>query len=102
MEDADMKTLLVVTMPDGSLWTVPVRVIARHRAKHYAGDFGGDVYRSMEEDTIPLFTRSENQIMNWARHNMNWSMVEHHAYKNSSPEPDFQEGWASGEMKVLP
>jgi hypothetical protein len=41
-----MKRLMTITMPDGSKWGVPVDMIARDRAKHYAHEFGGDVERS--------------------------------------------------------
>ena len=97
-----MKSRLQVTMPDGSVWTVPVGVIAHHRAKHYAEEFGGDVARSLKEDTIPLFTENHYAVMDWARNNMNWSDVASSAWQRESPKPDFQEGWVNGEMKVLP
>jgi aspartate/methionine/tyrosine aminotransferase len=31
-----MKRLMTITMPDGSKWGVPVEMIARNRAEHYA------------------------------------------------------------------
>ena len=54
-----MKSILdknyIVTMPDGSQWSVPVVVIATNRAASYADEFDGDTARSLEEDTHPLF-----------------------------------------------
>jgi hypothetical protein len=42
-------------MPDGSEWAYSVMDIARNRAEHYADEYGGDVERSLAEDTLPLF-----------------------------------------------
>ncbi len=57
-----MKLIMTVTMPDGSKFGVPVAMIARNRAEHYAHEFGGDVERSLAEDTVPMFdaTTSKN------------------------------------------
>ena len=60
-------------MQDGSVWAVPVDVIARNRAEHYAKEFDGDVERSLAEDTIPLFDADNYEIEDWASNNMLWS-----------------------------
>lgn len=92
---------LVVTMPDGSEWAVPVEVIARHRAAHYASEYEGDVERSLREDTWFLFEDDEFNVEDWAANNMDWSDVEEHARKVADHEaPDFQEGWVNGESEV--
>lgn len=104
MSAADKK--LRVTMPDGSKWDVPVMAIARNRAANYAREFGGDVERSLAEDTLPLFDESEYDIRDWAAGNMNWSDVEAVAVRVPNwPEPltarDFQDGWNSGEREIV-
>jgi len=63
---------LIVTMPNGEQWSVPVHVIAFDRAHHYAHEFDDDVVRSAEEDTWPLFESDQYQIEDWAANNMNW------------------------------
>ena len=94
--------MLTIEMPDGSKWGVPVEVIARNRAAHYAHEFGGDVERSMAEDTMPLFESDDYEVGDWAANNMNWSDVETQAKKlQSVPDPDFQEGWVNGEKSVI-
>jgi hypothetical protein len=45
---------LHITMPDSSVWAVPVQLIATP-AEYYAKEFGGDLYRNLAEDTLPLF-----------------------------------------------
>jgi len=98
---------LRVTMPDGSKWDVPVTVIARHRAEHYATDedFGGDVEKSLKEDTIPLFECDDYDITDWAANNMNWEDVVENAVKFSDQDPmsdeNFQEGWVNGEKEIV-
>lgn len=54
-----MNRIMTVQMRDGSIWAVPVSVIARDRAKHYASEFDGDIERSLAEDTLPLFKDSD-------------------------------------------
>ena len=94
--------MLTIEMPDGSKWGVPVEVIARNRAAHYAHEFGGDVERSMAEDTMPLFESDDYEVEDWAANNMNWSDVEKQAKKlQAAPVPDFQEAWVNGEKAVI-
>jgi len=93
-----MHKYMTVKMPDGSLWGVPVEIIARNRAEHYASEFGGDVERSLVEDTVPLFEGDDYTIQDWAVNNMNWSDFNGHQVKLAgAPEPDFQMAWLSGE-----
>lgn len=93
---------LSVRMPDNSLWHVPVEVIARNRAQHYAHEFGDDVEKSLAEDTIPLFTESSYDIEDWAANNMNWSDVLGQAFKvETEEEVDYQEGWINGDKEIV-
>ena len=93
--------MLTTKQPDGSVWGVPVELIARDRAKHYAHEFGGDIERSLREDTWPCFA-DEFEIADWAQNNMNWSDVQSSAKCiTSAPEPDFQEGWMNGDKHII-
>jgi len=91
-----MYTMMTVEMQDGSTWGVPVAMIARNRAAHYANEFGGDIERSLAEDTIPLFEHP-GEILDWAVNNMNWSDFDGRQVKvTDAPAPDFQDAWMSG------
>lgn len=93
--------VLVVTMPNGSEWAIPLEVIARNRAEHYADEFDGDVRRSLDEDTMPLFESSPYDVADWASGNMDWEDVAAVAFEHSpAPPVDFQEGWVNGEKRV--
>ena len=93
-----MHKLMTVKMPDGSKWGVPVEMIARNRAAHYASEFNGDIECSLAEDTLPLFEQSDYAIEDWAKNEMNWSDFDGHQVKVSdAPPPDFQDAWMSGE-----
>jgi hypothetical protein len=92
-----MHKLMTIEMPDGSVWGVPVDIIARSRATHYASEFDGDIERSLAEDTLPLFAVDTYEIEDWAKNNMNWSDFDGHQVKVSdAPAPDFQEAWMNG------
>ena len=96
--------VLRVTMPDGQKWDVPVEVIARNRAAHYASEFGDEVERSLKEDTLLLFDGEGGayEIEDWAANNMNWDEVEEHATLAMAQDAvDFQEGWVNGEKEIL-
>lgn len=92
-----MHKFMTIEMPDGSVWGVPVDMIARHRAAHYASEFGGDVERSLTEDTLPMFESDEYEIQDWAANQMNWSDFDGHQVKiKDAPPPDFQQAWMNG------
>ena len=92
---------LRITMPDNSVWDIPVMVIAEDRAAYYSHEYGGDIHKSLKEDTLPLFESDEYHIRDWASNSMNWSDVKDVAKMISSPEIDYQEGWMNGDYEVI-
>jgi len=90
-----------VTMPDGSQYDVPVDAIAKNRAEHYKDEFGGNLKRSLDEDTMPLFESDDYEIEDWAQNNMNWSEVKDIAVKVCDGDVDFDEGWVNGEKEIV-
>jgi len=96
-----MTKMLTCVMADGSKWGVPVEMIARDRATHYASEFGGDVERSLAEDTLPLFEEDDYEIADWAVNNMNWSDFDGHQVKlEDAITPDFASDWLHGAREV--
>lgn len=94
--------MLTCVMADGTKWGVPVDMIARDRAAHYASEFGGDVDRSLAEDTLPAFEEDEYEIQDWAVNNMNWSDFDGHQVKiEDAVTPDFNGDWLHGDKKVV-
>lgn len=90
---------MTMKVSDGSTWGVPVMMIARSRAAHYAKEFDGDIDRSLAEDTIPLFNDDDYNIEDWAVNNMNWSDFDGYQVKLSEGDVsnDFQESWLEEE-----
>ena len=94
---------LVIKMPDGSEWAIPIHFIAQHRSNYYAitnGECDGDIQRHLREKTIPLFESNSFEIEDWAANNINWSEISRYATQIKAPETDFQEGWVNGEKEV--
>lgn len=91
---------ILIRQADRSVLAVPVIEIARHRAEHYKGEFGDDLTRSLDEDTLPLFTESRFDIRDWAANNMDWSDVKKSAvsYKPapSLTDADMDAAWVVG------
>lgn len=94
-------TTLKVTMPDGSVWAVPVSVIAQNRAQYYSTKRKEPLAASLAE-TNEVFADTHEEIIDWASNNMNWSDVEADAKQISpSTPPDMQDGWTNGEKEVV-
>jgi len=95
--------VLRVTMPDGSKWDVPADAVARNRAKHYADTkTHGASWQARFDDEYAYTMDEDDELVDWAKNNMNWSDVEVVAVRSAVPaDVDFEEGWANGEMKVV-
>lgn len=95
--------VLTVKQTDGSVFAVPVEIIARHRAACYAPrEFAGDIERSLAEDTLPLFAEDDYAVEDWAANNMNWCDVQTHAFKiKDADPPNHQEAWVRNEKNVI-
>lgn len=93
---------LEVTMPDDSVWSVPVEIIATHRAQQRISENDGSFARSLQDDTNALFNSDSFEIEDWASNNMNWDDVKTFAVKVDSGEcVDYQKGWVNGDKEVV-
>ena len=92
---------LYVELQDGSIWSIPVAVIAQHRAEYFRDEFGGEIERSLNEDTIPLFEYDDYEVKSWAKHSMNWSDVVDHAMEIEGSKLDYEDGWSNGHMEIV-
>lgn len=86
------KAWMVVDMPDGSRWRVPVQAIVDSRDFHYL---------HQREDTVGHIRSGEldsDNIADWACGDMNWYDVEDYAVQvpTDPATTDFQEGWVNG------
>lgn len=92
-----MHKLMTIEFQDGSKWGVPVELIALHRAHHYMSEFDGNLERSLNEDTLPLFESDDYEIHDWAANNMNWKDFDgHQVFLCDAPPIAFEDGWING------
>lgn len=88
--------MLRVTMPDGSQWDVPVRLVVANRLAYYKRRAAMD-----DDDLNP----NDYEIRDWSSANMNWSDVSAYAVKVKDrpalTAADFQEGWVNGERTIV-
>jgi hypothetical protein len=91
-----------LSMPNGEVWKVPIRIIAMDRARAYSSEYEGSVERSLHEDTLPLFNAQGFEIEDWAKNNMDWSDVETHAIREveADREKERVDGWSDGEVEI--
>lgn len=97
---------LRVTMPDGSKWDVPARLIAEPRARYYAeidaGAKSGDQFDRLYEHEMAYTLGDNSELIDWAENNMNWEDVSHAALRVSDPpDNDYQEGWCNGDKEII-
>jgi hypothetical protein len=97
-----MARFLQVSMPDAD-YLVPIEVIARHRAAHYAFDYDGDIERSLAEETLPLFEESPYDATDWATNSMSWSDVKDHAsmMPRKATPVDYETAWVNCAKRVV-
>lgn len=96
------KKHLLIDMPDGLTYGIPIEIIARNRAENYKDEFNNDVTESLLQDTLPLFD-DYSEIRDWAANNMNWKDVKIHAItlKKKTLDDEFEDAWCNGEWKVV-
>lgn len=103
--DSILARIYTIEMSDGSIWGVPVWVIAKHRAEYFAKEYNGDVVKSLDLDTVPLFDSDDGltEIREWACSEMVWDDVKEHAEKlfETAPVVDFQRDWMFAESTAL-
>ena len=80
--------VLRVTMPDGSKWDVPLRLIARDQAAYY-------------KTTIDEELKNENALLDWAPNNMDWSDVAEWAKRVDGATINYQDGWVNGDKEIV-
>lgn len=95
--DPKTKPYLRVEMPDGSLWGVPLHVIANDRAGFYEKKEPGAF-----NDEFQYTMTDSYQAIDWAQNNMCWKQLEAHAFKiEEAPVPDYDEGLMNGAKKII-
>jgi hypothetical protein len=103
-----MKTkFLIVTMSDNSQWKIPAQFIADRRAKYYSeSDCKKDptlllavVYNQEFEYAL----KNEEEIIDWASNNMNWSDVKDIATElpSKKKELDFEDEWPNANKEIV-
>ena len=88
---------LKVTMPDGSKWVVPARIIAHNRARYYNSQEPG-----CYDDEFDFTMGDSYELRDWAGNNMDWKDVKVAAVQIKTPEScDYQDGWVKGAKEVV-
>lgn len=90
-----------IDMPDRSVWAVPVRNVANHRASYYAKRDGITQAESLDNDTLPLFEECNDEITDWLENNMDWDDVKDDAVMVKAGTVDFQEGLTNGDKELV-
>lgn len=77
---------LRVTMPDGSKWDIPAKVIIEDKEK------------KTKEKSLQM---DNEQIIEWAAKNLHWLDVKRCAIKVINGQIDYQRGLAQGEKEII-
>ena len=90
------KRFLRVTMPDNSVWKVNVNEIAENKAEYYS-EFKGANYEEILKDTL----EDNEELIDWAENNMEWSTVQSKAMKIRDGQVDYEDGWHNGPKTII-
>ena len=88
-----------VEMPDLTKWDVPASIVARSYATYYA-----EADKETPFDAYLAYVlEDDDELIDWADNNMNWSDVAAHAVRVETLPPlrDYQDGWVNGEKDVI-
>jgi hypothetical protein len=97
---------LQVTMSDGTIWSIPAKVIAEDRAKHYAtidSERSDQNYETVFKDEMEYALSDASELKEWATDNMNWCDVAAHAVKIGQvppPPADYSADWVDAPKVV--
>lgn len=85
----------VVTMADGSRYSIPLRIIATDRARALSenGGCSGNFSEALS-DSFKLFESNPKKLKDWIYDNITWTEIKHYATKLRDPDPvDYEESW---------
>lgn len=94
-----MKTYKI-TMNDGSVWAVPVMVIAMDKAQYYAKIDNVSVDDALEE-VLQEFYEDHAEIADWAKNNMDWSDVKDSAICVERHYTDYETDWVVANYEIV-
>lgn len=103
-----MQKYIHVTMPDSSVWRVRTEAVVVNRTVYYATqeqERGEDYWSTYEKEYEYAHTH-DDEVLDWAANNMNWSDVADVAEMVPQPEKsltskEFQEGWVNGPKSIV-
>ena len=104
MKEQLFSKTMQIEMPDGSIWTAPVKVIALHRAKMFRDRYCGDMEKELNEDTVPYFMSGDYKIIDWARRMMYWVDFENHVnlvMQRTKAKTDYRNDWKNAGLKII-
>lgn len=97
--ESDMPKTMRFSMPDGSEWTVPLKVVARLHAQRHAKIRGVTTLEWLKSHTIPLFTADHNAIVEWAK-TIPWQDVAEYAHMIKLPKDMHEISWLTAEKII--
>jgi len=98
---------LIVTMPNRIRWSVPVCIIAEDRARHLAkrdSARGYGTYDAVYAEEYANTLVDEEELLDWAANNMNWSDVQPHALPHVElpvTDEELQDAWVNGDHEII-
>lgn len=92
---------IVVDMPDGLTYAIPVMVVAEHKAMKMARYADDLLFYDAMLQVLSEFENDEWAIKHWATGEMYWRDVKKHAVIfKKKVEVDYQLHWANGKLDI--
>ena len=93
-----------VEFSDGSIFRIPIGIIALDRADYFAKKEGGNdpvKYSTVYEEEYQYTLSSDAELLDWAANNMNWSNLEDYAIEVDKKGVDFEQEWPNAVKGII-
>jgi len=97
-----MQEHIKIKFPNSHKFLVPIRIVAHHRAKHYAPEYldvknENSKYREYYEDSL-----NPDIALDWIKNEMDWTHdIQPHAERVDYDEPDYEDMFNDAKFKTL-
>lgn len=88
--------LIELTTTAKAVWTIPAHIVCGNRASYYSKEGPG-----VKEEEFTFCMENDDEIIDWAKNNMNWEDVSHEARLVEDVEEDMNREWGAGDMEVI-
>jgi len=91
-----------IEMLDKSVWEIPARIVALHKATYYADKANSGERNVVFAKEFEFMLEDDDEIIDWLQNNMDWSDIKSEAHKvTDNVDVDYEDDFCNREMEVV-